>query len=119
MLEEQMESDYETISLLQAGDQPSDAGDTPALESPEEILTRLQKQIQAIFPKPGRYPADQRSSKSLSSYLSPAFLSERPAMDAPMQMSFYINPSYAPYQTELVTTLAHEGYPGHLYQNSF
>lgn len=120
MLEEQMESDYETILYgLQQGISLSILEDTPASESPEEILTRLQKQIQADFPQTGEIPWQIKEVPgSLSQYLSPAFYMT-PAMDAPQQNVIYINPSYAPDQTELITTLAHEGYPGHLYQNSF
>ena len=57
-------------------------------------------------------------TESLADFLSPAFYMT-PAIDAEEQNTIYINPSYRPDRTELITTLAHEGYPGHLYQNSF
>lgn len=56
--------------------------------------------------------------ESLAGFLSPAFYMT-PPIDADQQNTIYINPSYSMDRTELVTTMAHEGYPGHLYQNSF
>lgn len=121
LLEDQMESDYETIlyalsqglSLLQAGD------DTPCLESPAELLTDLEDQIEKDFPEVGDISWQVKEvPESLEDFLSPAFYMT-PAIDMPEQNTIYINPSYEPDRMELITTLAHEGYPGHLYQNSF
>lgn len=51
----------------------------------------------------------------MKDYLSPAFYLT-PPMDTGTPNVIYINPS-ANYQgLELFTTLAHEGFPGHLYQ---
>lgn len=121
LLEEQMESDYETILYgLQ-----QDAGlihlteDVPSTESPEEILERLATQIQGDFPAAEEISWTVKEvPDSMAAFLSPAFYMT-PAIDTPQQNVIYINPSYQPDRTELVTTLAHEGYPGHLYQNSF
>lgn len=55
---------------------------------------------------------------ALTSTLSPAFFLT-PPLDIPQENTIYINPSYEPDEKELLTTLAHEGYPGHLYQNTF
>lgn len=121
MLEERMESDYETIlyTLQQdAGIIETDGG-VPAEESPEEIVRKLKEQIETDFPQPGEIAWQIKEvPDSLSAYLSPAFYMT-PAVDAPQQNVIYINPSRHPDRTELITTLAHEGYPGHLYQNSF
>lgn len=120
LLEDQMESDYETILYaLQQGVSLSALEDVPAAESPKEILAGLQEQIREDFPQTGEVAWQIKEvPDSLSGYLSPAFYMT-PAMDAPQQNVIYINPSSEPDRTELVTTLAHEGYPGHLYQNSF
>lgn len=121
LLEEQMESDYETIlyalhqgiKLLEIDD------DAPAQEHPTEILTNLRTQIREDFPETHAVSWQiKQIPDSLMDFLSPAFYMT-PAIDAEEQNTIYINPSYAPDRTELITTLAHEGYPGHLYQNSF
>lgn len=121
LLEEQMESDYETIlyALHQGVSLPDISDDTPSSEHPEEILTNLQTQIQKDFPEAHAVSWQVKQvPDSLADFLSPAFYMT-PAIDAEEQNTIYINPAYAPDRTELITTLAHEGYPGHLYQNSF
>lgn len=121
ILEEQMETDYEIIlsSLQQNMDLLYLEQDMPAPESPEEILQNLQKQIQEQFPDTHEISWQIKTvPESLAGFLSPAFYMT-PAIDARQQNIIYINPSRSPDRTELITTLAHEGYPGHLYQNSF
>lgn len=121
LLEEQMETDYETILYALHKDislMDSDR-DIPSTEQPAAILTRLQKQIQTDFPASREISWQVKEvPDSLADFLSPAFYMT-PAIDAGEQNTIYINPSYRPDRTELITTLAHEGYPGHLYQNSF
>lgn len=121
LLEEQMESDYETVlCALQQDVSIAEAGeDGPSEEQPEEILKRLESRIQSDFPAAEEITWQIKEvPESLSAYLSPAFYMT-PAMDVPQQNVIYINPSRRPDRTGLITTLAHEGYPGHLYQNSF
>ncbi len=121
LLEEQMESDYETIlyGLHQDAGLIRLTDDTPSAESPEEILTRLETQIAEDFPAAEEISWTVKEvPNSLAAFLSPAFYMT-PAIDTPQQNVIYINPSYQPDRTELITTLAHESYPGHLYQNSF
>lgn len=121
VLEIQMESDYETIlhGLHQGLHTTKMDTSTTFTETPKSILQNLQTQIQNDFP-----PADRISweikevPKSLQEYLSPAFYMT-PAIDAREINHIYINPAFQPDRNELITTLAHEGYPGHLYQNSF
>lgn len=121
LLEEQMESDYETIlyAIHQGMDLLAVSQDTPSIEQPADILKDLQGQIQADFPRARAISWQvKKVPASLADHLSPAFYMT-PAIDAEEQNTIYINPSYEPDRTELITTLAHEGYPGHLYQNSF
>lgn len=121
LLEEQMESDYETILYALQTDAAllSADRDTPAREQPSEILANLRQQIKDDFPAPDDISWQVKEvPESLADFLSPAFYMT-PAIDAMEQNTIYINPSYQPDRTELITTLAHEGYPGHLYQNSF
>ena len=121
ILEDQMESDYETMlyALHQNTDLLHITDDAPASETPEEILTRLQTQIQKDFPQTKKISWQVKEvPDSLADFLSPAFYMT-PAIDASQENVIYINPAYEPDRTGLITTLAHEGYPGHLYQNSF
>lgn len=119
LLEDRMESDYEIIyEALQAGADLNSTG-SASPETPAEILNRLQKQIEQDFPAPSAVSWQIKEvPEALSAHLSPAFYMT-PAIDAEEQNIIYINPAYEPDRTELITTLAHEGYPGHLYQSSF
>ncbi len=56
--------------------------------------------------------------KSLEEYLSPAFYLT-PPLDAYTENAIYINKSPRFAGADLAPTLAHEGYPGHLYQNVY
>lgn len=121
LLEEQMENDYETILYaLHKNVSLSDISeDIISDEPPSEILLKLQQQIEEDFPAPGSVSWQIKEvPESLADFLSPAFYMT-PVIDAEEPNIIYINPSYQPNRTELITTLAHEGYPGHLYQNSF
>lgn len=53
---------------------------------------------------------------SLQDYLSPAFYLS-PPIDMPNKNTIYVNKSDKFKNQDLYTTLAHEGFPGHLYQN--
>ena len=57
-------------------------------------------------------------SESLESYSAPAFYLTAP-LDDTTQNVIYINQQKTPKGLELYTTLAHEGYPGHLYQTVY
>lgn len=124
LLEEQIATDYETIleavqngvDLLHPVSEQS-LFDTDA--DPETILHRLALEITLDFPDvPDISWQVKDVPASLSSTLSPAFYLT-PPIDAPQENVIYINPSFEPDTKELITTLAHEGYPGHLYQNTF
>lgn len=121
LLESQMEDDYEAILYaIHENSQVLGLEESgPAKDTPQEILISLQTQIEEDFPRPQQISWQIKEvPKALAKFLSPAFYMT-PAIDAPQQNIIYINPAREPNQTELVTTLAHEGYPGHLYQNSF
>ena len=121
MLEAQMEDDYETLlyAIHQNNNLLDMEQDVETLSSPKEILENLQTQIEEDFPESSEVSWQIKEvPSSLAAYLSPAFYMT-PAIDAPQQNIIYINPARKPDRTELITTLAHEGYPGHLYQNSF
>lgn len=83
---------------------------------PAQMLNALQQKIQADFPALADVTFELRTvHDSMKDYLSPAFYLT-PPMDTGTPNVIYINPA-ANYQSlELFTTLAHEGFPGHLYQ---
>ena len=89
-----------------------------SLTDPKEILTALTGQIKKDFPDP---PAVnyviKYVDKSLEAYSSPAmyFL---PQLDNYTDNAIYINKSNSDVST-LYSTLAHEGYPGHMYQSTY
>lgn len=87
--------------------------------SPEEILDTLQKQMTADFPPcPSTTYQIHNVDSSLEDYLSPAFYLTPPLDDA-ITNAIYINNSPRYSQSSLFNTLAHEAYPGHLYQNCY
>lgn len=87
--------------------------------SPEEQLTHLSEAIGTDFPKASDVNFTvSYVDKSLEDYLSPAFYLT-PPLDAYTENAIYINNSSRFAGSDLSTTLAHEGYPGHLYQNVY
>ncbi|MCR5791849.1 MAG: DUF885 domain-containing protein [Lachnospiraceae bacterium] len=88
-------------------------------QTPEEMLEKLQKVIEKDFPKEEQVNYEIKYvDKSLEKNLSPAFYLS-PPFDAPEDNDIYIN-QYKDYEEKgLFPVLAHEGYPGHLYQNVY
>lgn len=87
------------------------------ISNPQEILADLQQKIQADFPAcPAVDSSVQYIHPSLEESSSPAFYLT-PPMDQLTEQRIYINGSAD--TDHLYPTLAHEGYPGHLYQNVY
>lgn len=87
--------------------------------TPEEQLTKLSKAIGRDFPNVSDVNVTvSYVDKSLEDFLSPAFYLT-PPLDAFTENAIYINNSRRFAGADLSTTLAHEGYPGHLYQNVY
>ena len=86
---------------------------------PEDYLVRLEKAIAQSFPAIGttRYVV-REVHESMQEYVSPAFYLT-PALDYYDDNVIYINPVAVTDNMSLFTTLAHEGYPGHLYQTVY
>ena len=83
---------------------------------PAQMLNALQQKIQADFPALADVTFELRTvHDSMKDYLSPAFYLT-PPMDIGTPNVIYINPAASYQGLELFTTLAHEGFPGHLYQ---
>ena len=90
-------------------------------ESPESMLEALSLLIQEDYPLLETTPtySIKTVSTSLQDSLSPAFYMI-PALDDFKNNTIYINPSYTQSTgATLFTTLAHEGFPGHLYQTVY
>ena len=88
-------------------------------EDPKEILSDLRQKMTEDFPQPPSTSCTLKYvDESLSGYLSPAFYLTAPVDDLNNNV-IYLNPAANYNGLELYTTLAHEGYPGHLYQNLY
>lgn len=86
-------------------------------EDVELILQDLQEKMQQDFPKAPQVTYTVKSvHPSLEEYTAPAFYLT-PPIDDISQNCIYINKSKGDEKLKLYTTLAHEGFPGHLYQN--
>ncbi len=86
---------------------------------PEQILTHLKEQTAEDFPETAecsyvtKYVPDE-----LSDTLGPAFFLV-PPIDDYSNCTIYINPDSTSAAQALYSTLAHEGIPGHMYQNTY
>ena len=88
---------------------------------PEEILIDLQEKIKADFPElPDVNYTIKKVHPSMEEHESPAFYLTTPIDDSENHV-IYINDKYLGEDSnmDLYTTLAHEGYPGHLYQDVY
>ncbi len=87
--------------------------------TPEQMVEHLKDCMSADFPQAPEHTYEIKTVEpSMQSFLSPAFYLTAP-MDDPNENNIYINPAYERSDLELFTTLAHEGYPGHLYETVF
>lgn len=87
--------------------------------NPEIILQNLQMKMQQTFPTPPKVSVTVKQvPKSLEPYLSPAFYLI-PPIDNSTSNVIYMNTGQITTDLNLFTTLAHEGYPGHLYQTTY
>lgn len=92
---------------------------------PEEMLEDLREQTFKDFPA---FPESEEDfipsytiksiSPSMEDYCSPAYYLTPPIDDMTSNI-IYINHKNSPDALTLYTTLAHEGYPGHLYQTVY
>ena len=83
------------------------------------ILSKLQDGIKEAFPEaPDTALEVKYVPEEMEEHLSPAFYMI-PAIDNPEENVIYINRAHMNDDLTLFTTLAHEGYPGHLYQTVY
>lgn len=113
----------EDLSAMQKVLFPADAALTQAsvLEqtSPDSMLDDLRSKITDTFPEiPDVDFQVKYVPESMQDYLSPAFYMI-PAIDNLTENVIYINNGQTASGLNLYTILAHEGYPGHLYQTVY
>lgn len=121
----QLLEDTEEMQLLLSAD-PSLLSETGAgmpsedvTDEPAEILEELYEAVQEDFPELGQVEYEVKYvDESLEDFLSPAFYLTPPA-DTATPNAIYINQTASMEGIELYTTLAHEGFPGHLYQTVY
>ena len=127
MLTLQFAKEYEEIRRLVA-DHPElveaygeeSAGSFPYRDA-SQILLDLQNRMDGDFPAipDGVTTAAVKAvSASLEPFCAPAFYLTAPLDDTDSN-TIYINRQKTPDGLDLYTTLAHEGYPGHLYQTVY
>ena len=119
-LSAQLLKDYEEIQTLLKSD-PSLASSlsqysTAITLTPSQMLEKLPSLMAGDFPELKNTTYELRSvHESMKSFLSPAFYLT-PPVDTGSPNVMYINNSGRSTSLELFGTLAHEGFPGHLYQ---
>lgn len=88
-------------------------------ENAEQILRILKEGITETFPEaPDTSLEVKYVQEEMEEHLSPAFYMI-PAIDNTEENVIYINRAHMGNDLTLFTTLAHEGYPGHLYQTVY
>lgn len=143
LLTEAFHQEYESIHTL-AAENPDilyylsdEDADSFPYDNADDMLRDLQLRMQEDFPSlptdnslsaagsdrqsvSGQYPSVsvKTVSPSLEKYCAPAFYLTAP-LDDTTDNVIYINEKNSPTGLELYTTLAHEGYPGHLYQTVY
>ena len=121
-IEQQIRSDLAAISdIVQEHPETAEeaAGYQFAYTTPESILRQLEAQAAEEFPEIEDYSYSARYvPEALRQTLGPAFFLV-PPIDRYNSCVIYINPDSVSQDQSLFTTLAHEGIPGHLYQNVY
>lgn len=130
LLFEDFQKNYNALlTLLAKYPQTADTGLTASLDlsldDPAAILQDLQTRMADDFPA---FPSEGESfqtlvtvksvSSSMEDYSSPAYYLT-PPIDDMQNNIIYINGKSTSDNLTLYTTLAHEGYPGHLYQTVY
>ena len=86
------------------------------VQNSQKVLNKLRQKMVKYYPKAPKVSCKIKYvHKTMEEYTSPAFYMV-PAMDSYKDNVIYINQAQT---TQLYPTLAHEGYPGHLYQNVY
>lgn len=117
----QMTDDLEAMEQVLGitTEEAQEAAASMVQDSAELILTELKDGIEAAFPEaPDTALEVKYVPEEMEEHLSPAFYMI-PAIDNTEDNVIYINRAHMNDDLTLFTTLAHEGYPGHLYQTVY
>lgn len=121
-----LEDLYAELNLLSAETSvTSSSGQEPL--SAEECLPALQTEMKELFPSPGgsntvtvkEIPEVLADFTAPAYYFVPGIAICREGDTSYVENTIYINSDIKNDGAELFTTLAHEGYPGHMYQNIY
>lgn len=121
LIDEQLDTDLEAVTYLvsQNPEILTSVSRQTGLTEPKIILKNLEQEIMEDFPSvPAVSCQIKYVDSSLEKYLSPAFYLT-PPLDRMNEHVIYINPGNNYDSLSLFTTLAHEGWPGHLYQTLY
>ena len=100
-------------------DEAQEAAASMEQESAELILSHLREELKNAFPEVPEVSLEVKFvPEEMEEHLSPAFYMI-PAIDNTEENVIYINQAQMGDDLTLFTTLAHEGYPGHLYQTVY
>ncbi|MBP0056091.1 DUF885 domain-containing protein [Anaerobutyricum soehngenii] len=91
---------------------------TPALSAPKEIMNTLKNDSLIDFPEIKNISCQLKNIPDALSGTSACAFYLVPPIDSTKDNIIYINKSRVD-SNELFSTLAHEGYPGHLYQTNY
>jgi len=95
--------------------------------SAEQCLPALQTEMKQLFPSPGgsnpvtikEVPAALADFTAPAYYFTPSISVCRKGDTSSLENIIYVGKNAQSDSTSLFTTLAHEGYPGHMYQNVY
>lgn len=120
LIQKQITEDLLALEQALGTEDNSSPSDTSILNaSPQQMLNHLKDSIDSAFPSiPSVNVEIKYVSSAMEDYLSPAFYMI-PAIDNTENNVIYINKGQTINGINLYTTLAHEGYPGHLYQTVY
>lgn len=119
LIQQQMLQDLSTIQTYLKTHVLTRLEDVTITGTAEELLKDLKQDTTLQFPTPSKVSFQVKEvPKSLTDYVSPAFYII-PPLDQAEENTIYLNQPEKMDDLERFTTLAHEGYPGHLYQNTY
>ena len=125
LIREQMEDDLSAMEQIlgAAAEEAEESARANASilgeNAPQLILDRLKEKIRIAFPEMPEAELEVKYvPEEMEEHLSPAFYMI-PAIDNTEENVIYINRGHMSDDLTLFTTLAHEGYPGHLYQTVY
>lgn len=121
ILEAQLKNTIKDISSLTAKNKDlytEYLSATPALSAPKEIMNTLKNDSLIDFPEIKNISCQLKNVPDALSGTSACAFYLVPPIDSTKDNIIYINKSRVD-SNELFSTLAHEGYPGHLYQTNY